>query len=40
MAAPKTEVEVESSQNALSSGLMHVLQPSIAALDSKVNNVR
>ena len=40
MAAQETEPEVQARKNSLSSGLMHVLQPSIEALDNKVNNVR
>jgi hypothetical protein len=38
--AAQTEAEVQATTNSLNSGLMHVLQPSIEALDHKVNTVR
>ena len=40
--ATETEAagEKEEVKNPLSSGLMHVLQPSVEALDNKVNSVR
>jgi hypothetical protein len=38
--AAQTEAEFQDTKNSLSSGLMHVLQPSIEALDYKVNSVR
>ncbi|XP_028392747.1 SNARE-associated protein Snapin-like [Dendronephthya gigantea] len=36
----QTEAQVQQGKNSFSTGLMHVLQPSIEALDNKVNCVR
>ena len=38
--AAETEGEVETMKSSLSSGVMHILQPSVEALDNKVHNVR